>query len=294
MVYLYFFSIDFGVGYMSIRISSDSTCDLSRELIEKYQIGIVPLYIVMEGKAYRDGIDITAKDVFDHVAGGGKIASTAAVNVEDYRGFFEEQLKSCDGLVHFTISSEMSSCYQNAYLAAQEFENVYVVDSRNLSTGIGHLVLNAAQMAETMSAKEVFDAVEEKKKKLDVSFVINTLDYLRMGGRCSALTALGANLLGLKPCIEVRDGKMSVGKKYRGQLVKCLPKYVADRLADVSTIDDSRVFITDSGVSDELYDAVCAEVRKHVNFREIIHTRAGCTISNHCGPDCLGILFYRR
>lgn len=280
---------------MGIRISSDSTCDLSKELIEKNGIGIIPLYIVMDGEAYRDGVDIAAQDVFAHVAGGGKIASTAAVNVEDYRVFFEEALRNCEGIVHFTISSEMSSCYQNACLAAQEFENVYVVDSRNLSTGIGHLVLNAAEMAAAgKSAKEVFDAVEEKKAKLDVSFVINTLDYLRMGGRCSALAALGANLLGLKPCIEVRDGKMGVCKKYRGQLAKCLSKYVADRLSNPDAIDDSRVFITDSGVSDEIREAVRAEVLKHVPFKEVIHTRAGCTISNHCGPDCLGILFYRR
>lgn len=280
---------------MGIRISSDSTCDLSKALIEQNGIGIIPLYIVMEGKAYRDGIDIVAQDVFAHVAGGGKIASTAAVNVEDYRVFFEEELKDSEGIVHFTISSEMSSCYQNACLAAQEFENAFVVDSRNLSTGIGHLVLDAASMAaDGKTAKEIFEAVEEKKAKLDVSFVINTLDYLRMGGRCSALAALGANLLGLKPCIEVRDGKMGVCKKYRGQFAKCLPKYVADRLSNVDTIDDSRVFITDSGVSDEIFESVRAEVLKHVPFKEVIHTRAGCTISNHCGPDCLGILFYRR
>lgn len=280
---------------MNIRISSDSTCDLSRELIEKNGIAIVPLYIVMEGKSYRDGQDIVAQDVFNHVADGGKIASTAAVNVEDYRVFFSEQKKNHDGIVHFTISSDMSSCYQNACLAAQEFDNVFVVDSANLSTGIGHLVLDAAKLAEEgMSAEEIFNAVNAKKEKLDVSFVVNTLDYLRMGGRCSALAALGANLLSLKPCIEVHNGKMGVGKKYRGHLEKCLVKYVADRLQDVNNIDDSRIFITDSGISDEIREIVHNEVLKHVAFKEVCHTRAGCTISNHCGPDCLGILFYRK
>lgn len=280
---------------MKVRISADSTCDLSRELIEQYEIGIVPLYVIIDGKALRDGIDIVPEDVFAHVEGGGKNATTAAVNVEDYRSFFEEQLKDCEGIVHFTISSEMSCCYQNACLAAQELENVFVVDSRNLSTGIGQLVLDSAEMARKgMDAKAIFHEIDAKKEKLDVSFVINTLEYLRMGGRCSTLAALGANLLSLKPCIEVKDGKMGVGKKYRGHLDRCLVKYVKERLADVSTIDDSRIFITDSGVSEEIYEMVRAEVEQAVPFKEIYHTRAGCTISNHCGPNCLGILFYRK
>ena len=187
---------------MSVRISADSTCDLSRDLIEQYDIGIAPLYVVLNGEARRDGIDIAPEDVFSNVSSGGKPALTSAVNVEDYRSFFSHRLENGDGIVHFTISSDMSSCYQNACVAAGEFENVFVVDSESLSTGIGHLVLDAAEMAEQgASAKEIFDALEEKKKHLDVSFVLNTLAYLRMGGRCSSVAALGANLLGLKPCI---------------------------------------------------------------------------------------------
>lgn len=280
---------------MNVRISSDSTCDLSRDLIEINQIQIIPLYVVMDGVSYRDGIEIEPQQIFDHVEKSGRPASTAAVNVEDYRLFFARQLEDYDGIVHFTVSSEMSSCYQNACLAASEFDNVHVVDSRNLSTGIGHLVIDAAEMARKgMTAAEIADAVNEKKQKLDVSFVINTLEYLHMGGRCSTVAALGANILGLKPCIEVRNGSMGVGKKYRGQLEKCLIKYVTDRLSDVDSIDDSRVFITDSGISDEIYEKVRQQVIKCLPFREVIHTRAGCTISNHCGPNCLGILFYRK
>ena len=278
-----------------VKISADSTCDLSKALIEQHHIGITPLYIVMDGKAYLDGVEITREDLFRKVAESGKIGSTAAVNVEDYVNFFTEQKKEHEGIVHFTISSEMSCCYQNACLAAKNFENVYVVDSRNLSTGIGHLVLDAAIMAENgASAAEIFRAMEAKKSRLDVSFVINTLEFLKMGGRCSSLAALGANMLGLKPCIEVKDGRMGVCKKYRGHLERCLQKYVADRLSDADQIDPERIFITDSGVPDEMVKMVEEEIRKHVDFKEIHHTHAGCTVSNHCGPNCLGILFYRR
>ena len=171
---------------------------------------------------------------------------------------------------------------------------VFVVDSRSLSTGIGQLVLDAVEMARGgMSAAEIFRAVEEKKRLLDVSFVVDTLDYLRMGGRCSAL-ARWAPTARPQACIEVRDGTMGVGKKYRGKLERCLTRYVDDRLANPDTVDDRRVFITDSGVSDAVYETVRAEVLARVPFREVLHTRAGCTISNHCGPNCLGILFYRK
>lgn len=280
---------------MSVRISADSTCDLSRDLIDQFDIGIAPLYVVLNGEARRDGIDITPKDVFSNVAGGGKPASTSAVNVEDYRRFFASRLEKGEGVVHFTISSDMSSCYQNACIAAKEFQNVFVVDSRNLSTGIGHLTLDAAHMAQQgCSAFEIAQTMENRKEKLDVSFVIDTLEYLRLGGRCSSLAAMGANLLSLKPCIEVRDGQMRVGKKYRGHLDRCLVKYVTERLSDPSTIDCSRIFITDSGVSNEIFEQVRTAVLRCAPFQEVLHTRAGCTISNHCGPNCLGILFYRK
>lgn len=280
---------------MSIKITADSTCDLSSALLNEYDVDTMPLYVVLNGESYRDGIGISPDDIFAHVEGGGNIATTSAANVEDYTEFFAKAMAGHEGVVHFTISSEISCSYQNACLAAQEYENIYVVDSRSLSTGIGQLVLDAVLMSrEGCTAEEIFKALEEKKQRLDVSFVINTLEYLRKGGRCSTLTALGANLLSLKPCIELRDGKMGVGKKYRGHLERCLQKYVADRLEDPSTVDDSRIFITDSGVSEELRAMIHEAVLKCVPFKEVIHTRAGCTISNHCGPNCLGILFYRK
>lgn len=282
---------------MNIRICADSTCDLSPELVEKYNIGIMPLYIVKDGVSYADGLEIRPQDIYDYVRAGGKMCSTAAVSVADYETFFAEQRKQCDALIHFHISSEMSSCYQNACIAAQSVPGVYPVDARNLSTGIGQLVIAAAELAAegSMSAEEICSVMLEKREKLDVSFVLDTLEYLRKGGRCSTVAALGANLLSLKPCIEVRNGVMGVGKKYRGTLGKCIVQYVRDRLEGRDDIDLKRIFITDStGFTQEELDAMEAEVRRCQPFEEILHTHAGCTVSNHCGPRCVGILYFHK
>ena len=281
---------------MKVSVSSDSTCDLSRELIEKYSIGITPLYIVMGEDSLKDGLECTPADIFAAVERTGQLCSTAAVSMADYAEFFGEKLKEYDEIVHFTISSEMSACYQNACLAAEEFAGrVFVVDSRNLSTGIGHLVLCAAELAaEGKSGAEIKAVVDEKKAKLNVSFVLETLNYIHKGGRCSAVAALGANLLGLKPCIEVRDGKMGVGKKYRGSLKKALSAYVRDRLADTETLDLSRIFVTHSAADDGIAREVAALVKELAPFEEVLITTAGSTISNHCGPNCLGILYYNK
>ena len=282
---------------MKIKISADSTCDLSKDLIEKYSVGITPLYIVKDGKSLRDGIDIGPWDIYNHVKAGGGMCSTAAVSVSDYVDYFTRQLREYDEIVHFHISSDMSACYQNACIAAAEVGNVYPVDSRSLSTGIGQLVIEGALMAQkgTMTGEEIQQALIKKREKLDVSFLVDTLDYLRKGGRCSTLTAMGANLLSLKPCIEVKDGKMGVGKKYRGTITKCLIQYVNERLSGRDDIDTSRIFLTDSdGFTDEEREAVGAEVLRCQPFKEIYYTRAGCTVSNHCGPGTLGILFFHK
>ncbi len=280
---------------MSVRVFADSTCDLPKELAEQYDITIAPLFVIEGGKMYRDGIDITADQVLEQCEKQGKKFSTTAVNVDEYRKLFKSTVEAGNEIIHFTISSEMSSCYQNAVNAASELSGVYVIDSQNLSTGIAQLALDAAIMArEGKSGREIFDILEEKKKRLDVSFVLDTLTYLARGGRCSAVAAFGANLMQLKPCIEVKDGKMGVGKKYRGKLDKCIVRYIHDKLADVDTLDMTRIFCTDSGVSDEIYAQAEAAIRECAPFKEIIHTRAGCTVSSHCGPNTLGILFYRK
>ena len=280
---------------MKIKITADSTCDLSAALIEQYGIDIIPLSVTCDGKTYLDGVDITPERMLEITEATGGIASTAAVNVQQYTDAFSALLKDCDAIVHFTISSEMSACFQNACIAAEELGRVHVVDSRNLSTGIGHLVLDACILAgQGMAAADIKRELDERKQKLDVSFVLSTLEYLRRGGRCTAVAALGANLLRLRPCIVVRDGRMSVGKKYRGDIRSCLVSYVKDMLAAPETVDPRRIFITDSGFDEETRSLVEETVRACVPFEEVIHTRAGCTVSGHCGPGCLGILFYRK
>lgn len=281
---------------MKIKITADSTCDLPASLAEQENIHIFPLYVVMDGAARRDGVEITPQDIFDHVSAGGKLGNTAAVNVGDYLEKFREFRAEYDAIIHFTISQSMSACYQNANIAGAEVGNVYVVDSRNLCVGISLLVLDACRMAaEGASPEEIVAAVEARRDKVDMSFVIDTLDYLKAGGRCSPLVALGANLLNLKPCVELRDGAMDVGKKYRGSIEKVVLKYLADRLADAASIDTGRVFFVKSnGFSEEFLEEARAEVARLCPWGELIDASAGCTISNHCGPKTLGIAFYRK
>ncbi|MBP3704944.1 MAG: DegV family protein [Clostridia bacterium] len=279
---------------MKIRICADSTCDLSAELIEKYDIGILPLYVEKDGKYYRDGVDIVPQDIYEYVGSGKGVCHTAACNVDDYTAFFKETLESYDAIVYFNISSEMSSCYQNACVAAGDFENVYVIDSRNLSTGIGLLVLEAADRAAAgVAADEIAKEMQELTAKAEASFVIDTLFYLQKGGRCSALVALGANLLKLKPCIEVKEGTMGVGKKYRGKIEGCIEQYVRERIEGRSDIRKHRVFVTHSGCKPELV-AHIKEMVAGYGFEEVLETTAGCTVSNHCGPNTLGVLFIRK
>ena len=280
---------------MNIKISADSTCDLSPDLIARYDIGISPLYIVRDGESLVDGVDITPDEIYAHVEAGGSMCSTAAVSVYDYVEFFRKELESADAVVHFHISGDMSACYQNACIAAAEVGNVYPVDARNLSTGIGLLVLEAAELARKgeLTAQEIQQRMNQRRELLDVSFVVEQLGYLRKGGRCSSVAALGANMLSLRPCIQVKDGKMGVGKKYRGAYQKCLLQYVKERLEGRDDIDPHRIFITESGgFTPEEVAEVAEAVRSYQPFEEVLHTRAGCTVSSPCGPRTLGILYF--
>ena len=280
---------------MNIKISSDSTCDLSAQQIEKYDISILPLTVTMNGKNFLDGVDIVPADIYAHVTQGGDLPTTSANNIGQYQEAFEGFLKEYDAVIHLNISSGFSSCYQNACLAAGEFENVYVVNSLNLSTGHGLLVLKAAELAQSgMEPQKIVDVLNETAQRVDASFILDKLEYLKKGGRCSAAAALGANLLKLKPCIEVKDGKMGVGKKYRGSFEKCLKEYITDRLQDQEDLDLSRIFITHSGVSEDWLNIAKETVTELQNFEEICITQAGCTISSHCGPDTIGILYIRK
>lgn len=281
---------------MNIRISSDSTCDLNRDWIEAHQVEILPLYTIKNGETFLDGVDIFPDDIFAHVAAGGDLCSTAAKNVEDYIEVFTRLQDGCDAIIHINISSEFSSCYQNACIAAQEFSNVYVVDSCNLSTGHGHVVCEAVKLAEegTLSPQEIVDHLNEFKQRVEASFILDQLEYLRRGGRCSTIAALGANLLSLKPCIEVQNGKMHVGKKYRGKYKNVIASYVRDKLLNRDDIDYERIFITHTTMEDGIVEIVRATVEECGSFAEIVETTAGCTVSCHCGPSTLGILFVRK
>ncbi|MBR3909629.1 MAG: DegV family protein [Clostridia bacterium] len=279
----------------NIIISSDSTCDLSAELRERYNVSIIPLGVTLGDKTYFDGVDIVPDDIYAHHTKTGELPKTTAANVGDCIDYFKPFADAGKTVIHLALSAEFSSTYNNACLAASEFENIYVVDSRNLSTGNGLLVIAAAEMAQSgMEATEIVEKLNALAPCVDASFVIDKLDYLHKGGRCSALAMLGANVLKLKPCIEVKNGKMGVGKKYRGKYGAVLQEYVAERLADTENIDLDRVFVTHAGVDMEIVNAVVEQVKKTAPFKEVFMTRAGCTISSHCGADTLGVLFVRK
>jgi DegV family protein with EDD domain len=276
-----------------IKITADSTCDLSPEILQKLNVTLVPLYALVDDESFRDGVDISPADIFRLYEQGRKVR-TAAANQYDYERLFEKFAGNFDAVIHFTIGQQFSACYNNAFIAAQGFQNVYVVDSRNLSSGSGHAVMDAAGMAQRgMRAKEIILKLQEIIPRVDASFVIENLDYLRRGGRCSGLEAVGARLLQIKPCIEVVNGEMRVGKKYRGSFDRCLEHYVRDHLARRETIDFSRVIITHAACAPETVRMVRDLVGSLAPFEEISETRAGCTVSNHCGPATLGVLFKR-
>lgn len=280
---------------MNIKITADSTCDLSEQLVAQQEIGIVPLYVVKEGKSYQDGLEIKPQDIFDYVAQGNEPCKTAAVSITDYADYFSGLSAQYDAVIHISLSAEFSSCYQNACLAAQQFPNVFVVDSRNLSTGSGLMVLEAARLAKMgLAPQEIVSRLEELAGRVEASFLIDSLLYLHKGGRCSSLAALGANLLHLKPCIEVKDGKMQVGKKYRGPFEKCLLAYVKDRLDGRDDLAAGRIFVTHTRCNPRTVELVKKTVKEYGVFQQITETEAGCTISSHCGPNTLGILFIRK
>ena len=280
---------------MNIKIISDSTCDLSAELIAKYNIDIVPLFVMKNDEEFEDGVTITSQQIFDHVAAGGSLCSTAARSMVYYQEVFAKYADSYDGIIHINIGSQFSSSYQNACLAAMEFDNVRCIDSNNLTTGQGLVVLKACELAPTAKS---LDALAEElvnySQKIETSFLVDKLDYLAKGGRCSSAAALGANLLNLKPCIEVKDGKMTVVKKYRGSFAKCLSTYVKDRLADREDVERKTLFITQAVLPEDCHQAVMEGVKTYGNFETVYETYTGCTVSCHCGPGTLGIIFVRK
>ena len=278
-----------------VVIGSDSTCDLNAELMERYQVKLVPLTVNLGDKVCKDGVDIDPDMIYAHYEAHKELPKTASPNISDFQSFFAEHTADGSEMVFFTISCEMSSTYNNARLAALEFEGVHVVDTRNLSTGGGLLVVSAGEMAkEGKSAAEIAEICRAMTSRVDASFVIDKLEFLHKGGRCSALAAFGANLLQLKPCITVNNGKMGVSKKYRGKFKVVLEKYIADRIGDGSDLETAHVFVTHAGCDDEICNACVEQVKSYGIFKEVHVTRAGCTVSAHCGRNTLGVLFIRK
>ena len=287
-----------GVTFMenrTVRIFADSTCDLTEDLIQKYGITILPLCIVLDDKSYYDRTQITPDEIFAWAEANKRTPKTAAITFE----YAEKMLRPCmeadEDVIFFGISEEMSTTCNVMRLAAKEYDKgrVFVIDSQSLSTGIGLQVLRAAEMArQGKRAEDIVTEIETARSKVKASFVVDTLTYLARGGRCSGATALVANTLKLHPCINVIDGRMEVGKKYRGSMNKALLHYVREKEEELKKADGTQVFITHSGVASEIVEQIRDYLASLGHFHEILETSAGGVISSHCGPGTLGVLYY--
>lgn len=278
---------------MKIAISAESTIDLPKEILKKYNITTVPFTILLGEETVLDG-EVPTETIFDYVDEHKVLPKTSAINEFQYEEYFANILKDADAVIHYTLSSDMSCAYTNAVKASKKFKNVYIVDSRSLSTGIALLAIKASKMAnEGKSVEEIVKQTTKDTELVQASFVINKLDYLKKGGRCSSLALLGANLLKIRPQIVVRNGKMISGKKYRGDFNIVVKNYCADTLKEFSSYDNSLAFVTYTTASAEAVN-YADEALKNAGFKEIYHTRAGGTIASHCGPNTLGILFLKK
>ena len=275
---------------MKIAITLDSACDLSKEIIEEYGFKVIPFGVNMGDRFIYDG-EISTLEIFEWADANKTLPKTNAVNEESFKEFFAEVLKDHDAIIHFDISSDMSSAYNNAVNASKSFDNVYVIDSRTLSTGIALLAIYAKKLTESIdNPKEIAEMVEKRTADVQASFVLERLDYLHRGGRCSTIKLLGANLLKLRPEIVVKDGTMAVGSKFRGKIEKCVTEYCNNVLEAHPNPDKSVIFITHSHATDAMVDAA-KEAISELGFEKVYVTTAGCTISSHCGKNTLGILF---
>ena len=275
-----------------VIITTDSTSDLSQELRERYAIRIVPLQIELGGEIFPDDGRFTAEDLYRRYHEDGTLPATAAPSPQEYEEVFEPILAEGCEIVHLSISSEISSSYSTARIVAQELEGVYTVDTRMLSTGVGLLAIEGAECAQRgMSASDIAAHLAELTAKVETSFVIDTLSFMRKGGRCSGLTAIGANLMHIKPALAMKDGKLVVYKKYRGKIEHVYRQYITERL-EGKRIRPGHVFLTESGeIAPEEIEELTALVRELTGAKEVHHTYAGCTVSTHCGPKTLGVLF---
>ena len=278
-----------------VKIISDSTCDLSQELIAKHNIEIVPLHILLGEDEYEDGRSVTPDEIYEWSNANGMTPKTSAVGIEQMIEAYRPHIEKGDEIVVFSISSDMSTTNNVMRMAAAELEaedKIHVIDSANLSTGVGLQVIEAAIMAqEGKSAEEIVAYIEDIKPRVRASFVVDTLTFLHRGGRCSGVAALAGGMLKLHPRIVVDGGKMKPEEKFRGKMSKVVMDYVKSMEEDLKNAEKNRVFITHSGSEPEIIDAVKVYLEELNLFDEILVTRAGCVVSSHCGPGTLGVLY---
>lgn len=276
---------------MKICISSESTCDLTKDQLKKYNISTVPFSVYFGDKAHLDS-EITSQDIIDYVDMTGDIPKTSAVNIGQYEEYFKDLLTKYDEVIHISFSSGMSSTFNNARLAAEELGHIHVIDSLNLSCGLGLLVLYAAQLLEEgKGLDEIIKLVENRKKDVKVNFIVATTDYLHKGGRCSSLANLGAQLFRIRPQITIVDGKMSEGKKYMGKISDYSVDFVKDSLTQTPDLDLDLAFIPNCQLPKDILDSVRC-VLKERGFKEIIDVDVTATVSTHCGPKGFGIAYF--
>lgn len=282
---------------MNVKIISDSTCDLPHSLLEKYDIEISPLTVTLGDRSGYDGVNITPEDIYSYVNKTEKLPTTSSVSITEYEEKFRNWHNKGYEVVNICVSSKISGSYQNSCIAAKEISGVYTIDSENLSVGQGLLVLQAAELAQQgLSAQEITYRCAEMTPRIESSFILESIDYLRKGGRCSSLAVFGENLLHIKPCIEVSNGKMKPGKKYRGKMDHVIHSYAEDLLKNrQNEIEMKRIFLVHTAVDHQIVE----DVRSMINYYcpetpEIIEATAGATITSHCGPGTLGIMFVRN
>ncbi len=277
-----------------VILSADSTCDLGEELQARYHVNYTPYHISLEDQDYLDNVTISAEQIYQAYWDKKLLPKTSAINIAEYIEYFKPWVEEGYEVVHINLGGALSTSHKNCLLAAQELGNVYPVDSCSLSTGSGLQVIKAAELIEQgKSAAEIAEELRGMTGRTHASFILGNLEFMHAGGRCSAITKLGANLLGLKPCIEVdnESGAMGVGKKYRGKLEDVLVKYTQDKLNAYPDILRDHIFITHAGVEQKYIDLVRQTIESTMDFQEIHLTRASCTISCHCGPNTIGVLF---
>lgn len=279
---------------MKIAISAESTIDLTKELLEKYDIHTIPFTVILGDEEFKDGESVSPQKIFDFVAKTKTLPKTSAINEGQYQEYFSHLRKDYDAVVHFCLSSQISSTYSHASDASKKLENVFVVDSQSLSTGIALLAIYARKLAENGDGpREIYEKSIAQTPKVQASFVINRLDYLHKGGRCSALALLGANLLKLRPQILLENGKMGVHRKYVGNMNKVIGRYCADTLKEFNDPDLSVAFVTYTTATNEMIESA-KKALKEKGFETIYETTAGSTITSHCGESTLGILYMNK